>query len=76
MASPEARIGLATLYRSQGKDDDSRRVLEGIVAAAPQPTAEEYWAVVRSFTVFGDIQAAREWKARARGRFPNDPRFR
>ena len=73
---PEARIGLATLYRSLGRDEDARRVLGGIVDATPQPTADTYWTVVRSFMLLGDATAARDWKARARASFPGDPRFR
>jgi choline-sulfatase len=75
-ASPEARVGLATLYRSQGRDDDARRTLGGIVTAAPEPTADSYWTVIRSFNVLGDAQAAREWTSRAHDRFPSDLRFR
>jgi Tfp pilus assembly protein PilF len=75
-ASSEGRIGLATLYRSLGRDDDARQVLGGIVEASPQPTADSYWTVVRSFTLLGDAAAARDWKARARARFPTDSRFR
>jgi hypothetical protein len=32
--------------------------------------------VVRTFSVLGDVEAARHWAARARARFPADPRFR
>jgi hypothetical protein len=39
-------------------------------------SADAYWTVVRSFTVLGDIPAAREFAARARQRFPADGRFR
>jgi hypothetical protein len=38
--------------------------------------ADAYWTVVRTFTVLGDVQAAREFASRARQRFPADPRFR
>jgi arylsulfatase A-like enzyme/Tfp pilus assembly protein PilF len=74
--SPEARVGLAMLYRSQGRDADARTVLEGLITRTPQPNAEVYWTVVRTFTVLGDAAAAREWSARAREEFPRDPRFR
>jgi tetratricopeptide (TPR) repeat protein len=74
--SPEGRVGLATLYRSQGRDGDARSVLGGLIAAQPQPTADAYSMVVHAFTVLGDTQAAREWAAKARARFPQDPRFR
>jgi arylsulfatase A-like enzyme/Tfp pilus assembly protein PilF len=75
-ASPEARIGLASLYRSQGRDAEARHMLEGVVEKAPQPMADTYWTVVRTFTVLGDVAAAREWAAKARQKFPSDPRFR
>jgi tetratricopeptide (TPR) repeat protein len=75
-ASPEARIGLASLYRSQGRDAEARHTLEGVVEKAPRPMADTYWTVVRTFTVLGDVAAAREWAAKARQKFPSDPRFR
>jgi arylsulfatase A-like enzyme/tetratricopeptide (TPR) repeat protein len=75
-SSPEGRVGLATLYRSQGRDGEARAILGGLIAAQPQPTAESYGTVVHAFTVLGDTQAAREWTAKARARFPQDPRFR
>jgi choline-sulfatase len=74
--STEGRVGLATLYRSQGRDADARTVLSGLIAALPQPSADAYWTVVHAFTVLGDAAAAREWAAKARGQFPRDPRFR
>jgi len=75
-ASPEARVGLATLYRSQGRDREARDVLERLIAATPNADAGTYWTVVHAFRVLGDDQAAREWSARARAKFPQDPRFR
>jgi len=75
-SSPEARIGLATLYRSQGRDAESRDVLGQLVTATPGADASTYWTVVHALTVLGDASAAREWAARAHERFPNDPRFR
>jgi tetratricopeptide (TPR) repeat protein len=74
--SPEGRIGLATLYRSQGRDADARTVLAGVVTKLPQPNADAYWTVVRTLTVLGDTSAAREWAGKARGLFPGDRRFR
>ena len=74
--SPEGRVGLATLLRSQSRDAEARTVLAGVVTNLPQPTADAYHTVVRAFTVLGDLPAAREWAAKARGRFPRDPRFR
>ena len=75
-SSPEGRVGLATLYRSQGRDAEARTVLGGLIAAQPQPNADSYGTVVHAFTVLGDTQAAREWAAKAHSRFPSDPRFR
>jgi arylsulfatase A-like enzyme/Tfp pilus assembly protein PilF len=74
--SPQGRVGLAMLYRSQGRDAEARKTLDGLVPAQPHPSAEAYWTVVHTFTVLGDVAAARDWAARARGRFPADPRFR
>ena len=75
-SSTEGRVGLATLYRSQGRDAEARAVLGGLVAAQPQPTADTYWTVVHAFTVLGDTAGAREWAAKAHTAFPADPRFR
>jgi arylsulfatase A-like enzyme/tetratricopeptide (TPR) repeat protein len=75
-ASAEARVGLAMLYRSQGRDVEARAALGGLVQAEKAPTAETYWTVVRTFAVLGDAEAAREWARQARARFPADPRFR
>jgi choline-sulfatase len=73
--SPEARVGLATLLRSQNRDAEARTILAGVVTALPQPTADAYATVVRAFTVLGDAAAAHEWASRARAQFPRDPRF-
>jgi arylsulfatase A-like enzyme/tetratricopeptide (TPR) repeat protein len=72
----EGRVGLATLYRSQGRDAEARAVLAGLIAAEPRPSADSYWTVVRAFSVLGDVEAARHWAGQARARFPSDPRFR
>ncbi len=74
--SIEARAGLATLYRSQSRDQEARAVLGGLVEGDPSPPVESYWAVVETFRVLGDMEAARRFAAEARARFPNDPRFR
>jgi len=74
--SREGRVGLAMLYRSQGRDEEARAVLAGLIAAEPQASAETYWTVVRTLSVLGDAAAAREWAGRARARFPRDRRFR
>jgi tetratricopeptide (TPR) repeat protein len=75
-ASPEARIGLATLYRSQGRDDEARATLGGLIAATPNAGADSYQTVIRTFTILDDRAAAGEWRTKARQRFPGDPRFR
>jgi len=75
-SSVDGRMGLAILYRSQGRDEAAREALAGIVTANPQAGANEYWTVVRSLAGLGDAPAAREWATRARERFPNDKRFR
>jgi choline-sulfatase len=72
----DGRVGLAALYRSQGRDAEARSVLEGVVTANPRAGAEEYAAVIRTFSVLGDAAAARAWTARAHARFPADRRFR
>jgi arylsulfatase A-like enzyme/tetratricopeptide (TPR) repeat protein len=74
--SVEAHVGLAMLYRSQGRDAESRAALTGVVTSAREPSADAYWTVVRTFGVLGDPEAARTWAAQARARFPADPRFR
>ena len=74
--SPEGRIGLAILYRSQGRAADAREAVAGIVTRHPQPGPNEYWTVVRTLAGLGDADGAREWAAQARTRFPADPRFR
>ena len=74
--SVEGRVGLATLCRSQGRDAEARRVLDGVVLAHPRPGPEEHWVVVRTYRVLGDEEAARARVVRARRLFPRDARFR
>jgi tetratricopeptide (TPR) repeat protein len=74
--SRKGRQVLAMLYQSQGRTAEARSVLAGLIEAEPNPTADSYWTVVFTFSVLGDEQEARRWAARARARFPNDPRFR
>lgn len=74
--SIEGRTALATLYRSQGRDAEMLQVLNGLVEGDPAPSAESYWAIVRTLTVLGDGEAAARFKAEARRSFPTDSRFR
>ena len=74
--SAEARVGLASLYKSQGRGSDARAVMADLVARTPDPTADTYWTVVHTLTVLGDAAGARDWATRAREKFPRDPRFR
>jgi len=75
-SSARGRVGLAILYFSQGRDQEARTVLTGLIDATPQPTAATYWTVVETFAVLGDATSARAWAERARRLFPSDPRFR
>jgi choline-sulfatase len=74
--SPEAHVGLATLYKSQGRPGDARAVMADLVAHTPEPTADTYWTVVHTLTVLDDAAGAREWATRGREKFPRDSRFR
>jgi tetratricopeptide (TPR) repeat protein len=74
--SREGRVGLAMLYRSQGRDGEARTMVEGLVGASDRKDAETYWTVVKTFSLLGDEAAARAWTARARSKFPGDARFR
>jgi tetratricopeptide (TPR) repeat protein len=75
-ATREGRVGLATLYRSQRRDEEARAVLAGLVTAESPPSAETYWTVVHTLSVLGDVEGARQFAGRAQARFPSDPRFR
>ena len=74
--SPEARVGLATLYTSQRRGVEARTVLTELVTSTRNPTADTYWTVVHALRVLGDAAGAREWAGRGREKFPGDPRFR
>jgi tetratricopeptide (TPR) repeat protein len=74
--SAEGRIGLAILYRAQGREDAARDAVAGIVTANPRAGANEYGLVVRTLAGLGDGAGAHEWASRARALFPADPRFR
>ncbi len=75
-ASQPGRVGLALLYRSQGRDSEAREVLGGLVTAQPRPNPDAYATVVRTLLALGDSAGAAEWAARARAQFPSDQRFR
>lgn len=72
----KGRVGLAMLYRSEGRDGEAREALAGVVGSDPRPTADEYWTVVQTLTVLGDRSAAASWAGKARALFPEDRRFR
>jgi choline-sulfatase len=72
----KGRVGLATLYRSEGRDEEARDVLGGLLSPDSKPTADAYWTVVQTLSVLGDRPTAALWAARARSAFPSDPRFR
>ena len=74
--SGDGRVGLAMLYRSQGRDAEARAALEGLVTSTPRPGADDYWTVAKTLSDLGDVGAAREWAARGRSLFPRDARFR
>jgi arylsulfatase A-like enzyme/Tfp pilus assembly protein PilF len=74
--SGRARARLAGLYAAQGRRREAREVVAGLLDAAPHPTAEVYWSVVRMLTALEDGDGAMEWSRRARKLFPDDPRFR
>ena len=75
-ASVEARVGLAMLYRSEGRDPEVRTVLQPLLAPEARPTAESYFTVVRTLRMLGDVEGAAPIVAQARQRFPADARFR
>jgi arylsulfatase A-like enzyme/tetratricopeptide (TPR) repeat protein len=74
--SSEGRVGLAILYRSQGRDQAARDAVAGVITAHPRASANDYWTVVHTLAGLGDVKAAQHWAARARAAFPGDPRFR
>jgi tetratricopeptide (TPR) repeat protein len=74
--SREGRVGLALLLRSQGRDEEARNVLAGLVTANPRAGADEYLLIVRTLQTLGDSEAAREWARKGRALFPADARLR
>jgi tetratricopeptide (TPR) repeat protein len=75
-ASREGRQGLAKLYWSQGRKQQAREAVAGLVRAEPRPSADSYWSVVRGLSVLGDVEGAQAWARRAQALFPSDSRFR
>ena len=74
--SREARIGLARLFRAEGRDGEARDALAGIVTANPRAGADDYVVVARTLARLGDAEAARDWTDRGRALYPADPRLR
>src|SRR5262249_1332683 len=81
--SREGRVGLAMLYRAQGRDAEARAALEGLVSATPQAGAGGYWTGGKTPAGLrlphrppGRPAPAREWATRAHARLPEAPRFR
>jgi choline-sulfatase len=74
--SAEALIGLATLYKAQGRAGEAHTAIAELVTRTQDPTADTYWTVVHTLRVLGDTVAAREWAERGREKFPKDSRFR
>ncbi len=75
-ASRPGRVGLTLLLRSQGRDDEARAAIGGLVEGNPAAGAEDYETVIRTLQGLGDAEAASLWTGRARARYPKDPRFR
>lgn len=74
--SRSGRVGLSLLLRSQGRDEEARSAIGGLVEGNPAARAEEYAAVVGTLQGLGDAEGASLWAARARARYPKDARFR
>jgi choline-sulfatase len=58
-----AWTGLALLYASQGRMDDTRRTVDAFLRAVPTPRG--YRAAAETLRVLGDAEAARELERRA-----------
>lgn len=74
--SRSGRVGLTMLLRSQGRDDEARSAMGGLVEGNPTARAEEFAVVIRTLQGLGDAEGASLWAARARARYPKDPGFR
>ena len=75
-ASRPGRVGLSMLLRSQGRDDEARAVIDGLVEGRAGAGADDFDVVVKTLSGLGDNEAAAQWRGRARARYPKDPRFR
>jgi arylsulfatase A-like enzyme/tetratricopeptide (TPR) repeat protein len=58
-----AWTGLALLYASQGRMDDTRRTIDGLLRASPTPRG--YRAAAETLRILGDPAAARDLERRA-----------
>jgi choline-sulfatase len=52
----QARAGLAVLYRSEGRTDESERVIDGLLTVAPTPEGRALAA--KLYTMFGEPEKA------------------
>lgn len=75
-ASRPGRIGLTLLLRSEGRDEDARAVIGGLIEGNPTAGPEDFEVVIRTLQGLGDAEGASLWITRARARYPKDPRFR
>jgi tetratricopeptide (TPR) repeat protein len=75
-SSRPGRVGLTMLLRSQGRDAEARATIGGLVEGNPSARAEDFESVIRTLQGLGDAEGAAMWAARARARYPKDPRFR
>ena len=69
-----AAVNLADLYRSQGREDDGRKVLEALIAAEPQAAAAHH-ALGLLLVRQGQRAAALSALEKAARFAPEDPRF-
>src|SRR5262249_58165224 len=66
--NPKGWTGLALLYASQGKQDESREILHRMTEKSPRPDA--WFAAARTFEVLGDRAASAAVRRRAASMFP------
>ena len=74
--SRPGRVGLALLLRSQGRAEEARATISGLVEGRQTAEADDFAVVVRTLAGLGDAEGASVWKTRARSRYPQDARFR